>query len=550
VSRKSGHLFCEKDTLKDMRSDKGDENGLGGFEMGSDIDQLRLDRRRVMQATAAAAGALLLPATSFAEDTPRKGGTLRIAMPYNPGSVDPMTGRNLTDFNVLYGVFDALVDFEPLTLELKPGLAKSWKFEDLKTLVLELQEGVTFHDGSPFNADAVKFNLDRYKNDPRSNVKSDLSSVESVEINAPNRVIIRLNKPNVGLPVILTNRVGLMVSPKAIQEKGPNVDRNPVGTGPFKFVSWQDNDSFVLTRNDNYWKPGLPYLDGLNMRIISELNTVARTVTAGECDVALNLQPQQKIVADRASGVVTKVFPSLVPYLAFINYGRPPLDNLQVRQALNYAINRDEINKVAALGLGQPSDTILSKAHWACDPATVNYYTYDPAKAKKLLADAGHPDGIEIETIGWADQTAMQRQEIIISQLAKVGIRLKLTPLSPQQAVQAFMIDKKGAMFISPSSPFADPSQFYENLFGKDALRNAGRVELPGFRELLDATMDTPDQNTRKAAFAKLQRFTVENALSLVQFIAPAIGVMSAKVQNYKDGLPATPKFTEVWLSA
>jgi ABC-type transport system substrate-binding protein len=550
VSRKSGHLFCEKDTLKDMRSDKGDENGLGGFEMGSDIDQLRLDRRRVMQATAAAAGALLLPATSFAEDTPRKGGTLRIAMPYNPGSVDPMTGRNLTDFNVLYGVFDALVDFEPLTLELKPGLAKSWKFEDLKTLVLELQEGVTFHDGSPFNADAVKFNLDRYKNDPRSNVKSDLSSVESVEINAPNRVIIRLNKPNVGLPVILTNRVGLMVSPKAIQEKGPNVDRNPVGTGPFKFVSWQDNDSFVLTRNDNYWKPGLPYLDGLNMRIISELNTVARTVTAGECDVALNLQPQQKVVADRASGVVTKVFPSLVPYLAFINYGRPPLDNLQVRQALNYAINRDEINKVAALGLGQPSDTILSKAHWACDPATVNYYTYEPAKAKKLLADAGHPDGIEIETIGWADQTAMQRQEIIISQLAKVGIRVKLTPLSPQQAVQAFMIDKKGAMFISPSSPFADPSQFYENLFGKDALRNAGRVELPGFRELLDATMDTADQNARKAAFAKLQRFTVENALSLVQFIAPAIGVMSAKVQNYKDGLPATPKFTEVWLSA
>jgi peptide/nickel transport system substrate-binding protein/glutathione transport system substrate-binding protein len=247
---------------------------------------------------------------------------------------------------------------------------------------------------------------------------------------------------------------------------------------------------------------------------------------------------------------VTKVFPSLVPYLAFINYGRPPLDNLQVRQALNYAINRDEINKVAALGLGQPSSTILSKAHWACDPATVNYYTYDVAKAKKLLADAGHPDGIEIETIGWADQTAMQRQEIIISQLAKAGIRVKLTPLSPQQAVQAFMIDKKGAMFISPSSPFADPSQFYENLFGKDALRNAGRVELPGFRELLDATMDKPDQAARKAAFAKLQQFTVENALSLVQYIAPAIGVMSSKVQNYKDGLPATPKFTEVWLSA
>src|SRR5215471_580179 len=290
--------------------------------MSNEIDQLRLDRRRVMQATAAAAGALLLPGTGFAEDTPRKGGTLRIAMPYNPGSVDPMTGRNLTDFNVLYGVFDALVDFEPLTLELKPGLAKTWKFTDLKTLVLELVEGVKFHDGTPFNAEAVKFNLERYKNDPRSNVKSDLGTVDKVEVTGPNQVTIRLNKPNVGLPTILTNRVGLMVSPTSIQEKGPNVDRNPVGTGPFKFVSWQDNDSFVLTRNEKYWRPGLPYLDGLNMRIISELNTVARTVTAGETDVALNLGPQQKVVADRASNVVTKTFPSLVPFGAFLNYSR------------------------------------------------------------------------------------------------------------------------------------------------------------------------------------------------------------------------------------
>ncbi len=139
----------------------------------------------------------------------------------------------------------------------------------------------------------------------------------------------------------------------------------------------------------------------------------------------------------------------------FINYGRPPLDNVQVRQALNYAINRDEINKVAALGLGQPSSAILSKAHWACDPATVNYYTYDPSTRRRSCSPTpAIRTGSRSKSIGWPDQTAMQRQEIIISQLAKVGIRVKLTPLSPQQAVQAFMIDKKGAMFITPSSPF------------------------------------------------------------------------------------------------
>src|SRR5579864_256785 len=141
-----------------------------------------LDRRELLKAAAGTAGVLALPAAASAQATPRKGGTLRLAIPYNPAALDPMTGRNLPDFDTLYAIFDALIDYVPQTLELKPGLAKSWSFSDPKTLVLELVDGVTFHDGSPFNADAVKFNLDRYKNDQRSNVKADLGSMDSVEV--------------------------------------------------------------------------------------------------------------------------------------------------------------------------------------------------------------------------------------------------------------------------------------------------------------------------------------------------------------------------------
>ena len=165
----------------------------------------------------------------------------------------------------------------------------------------------------------------------------------------------------------------------------------------------------------------------------------------------------------------------------------------------------------------KPSDTILPKAHWACDPTTVNYYTYDPDKAKKLLADAGHPDGIEIETIGWADQTAMQRQEMIISQLAKAGIRVKLTPMSPQQAMQAFMIDKKGAMFISADLA---PSPIRASSMRTCSART--HCAMPGASSFpVSVSCWTPPwirrtRTPRKAAFAKLQRFTVENALSLV----------------------------------
>ena len=515
------------------------------------FDSTMLDRREVMKGGTAAVSAMMLPAAALAQGTPRKGGTLKLGMPYNPAAVDPMTGRNLPDLNVLYAVFDALIDFEPKTLELKPGLAKSWKFTDPKTLVLDLVEGVKFHDGTEFDAEAVKFNIERYKNDQRSNVKADLSSVDSVEANGKNQVTFKLNKPNAGLPNILTNRVGLIVSPKSIKDAaGGNVDRAPVGTGPFKFVSWQDNDSFKLVRNENYWKQGLPYLDGIDIKIINELNTIVRAVVAGEVDIGVNLQAPQKAVADRSPSIVSVAAPSLVLYGAFLNYGKPPLDNVKVRQALNYAINRDEINKIVAVGLGQPSSAILPKEHWACDPATQNFYPHDPAKAKALLAEAGFPNGVEIETFGWADQLAMQRQEVIISQLAKVGIRIKLTPLAPQQAVQAYMIEKKGSMFISPSSAYPDPSQLYEALFGKTALRNPSGVELPGFRELLDATMEAQDQAARKAAFVKLQRFVSEQALQMVQFISPAVHVANKKVMNYQDSLLSVPKFTEVWLAA
>ena len=519
--------------------------------MTRDIDQVMLGRRDVMRGTVAAAGALLLPGGAMAQGTPRKGGILRVAMPYNPGSVDPMTGRNLTDFNVLYGVFDALVDFEPLTLELKPGLAKTWKFTDLKTLVLELVEGVKFHDGTPFNAEAVKFNLERYKNDPRSNVKSDLGTVDKVEVTGPNQVTIRLSKPNVGLPTILTNRVGLMVSPTSIQEKGPNVDRNPVGTGPFKFVSWQDNDRIVLTRNDSYWRSGLPYLDGLVLRIIGEQPTGLRSVVAGENDMAINIDVHLKTVADRAGNLVARLVPSMFFWGAYINFAKPPLDNLKIRQALSWGIDRDAMNKAIALGLNTPGNGVIPKEHWACDLASFNYYGYDPAKARQLLAEAGYPDGIDVPMLGWSDQTAMQRQEVAMAQLAKAGIRVQLTPASPQDSsIQFFGPQKKGSARMSGMGGYADPSQQYDNLLSKSAYYNAGSIELPGYRELIDATQATDDLNERKAAFAKLQRFVIENALVLTFLFQTNLLVTQKTVQGVTVDLTNKPRFHSAWLAA
>jgi ABC-type transport system substrate-binding protein len=510
-----------------------------------------VNRRTMLATGAAAGGALILPrALRAATAIPRRGGTLHVAMPYNPAALDPATGRNTPDFNTLYALYDALIDFDPDTLDLKPALAKSWHFVDSKTLIVELVDGVEFHDGTPFDAEAVRFNLDRYRTSPRSNAKSDLNSVAGVEVTGKNQVALHLIKPNSGLPTILTNRVGLMVSPTSIRQHGPNADRMPIGTGPFKFAGWQDNYRISVTRNPNYWRAGLPYLDGIEFYIINELNTAARTVIAGETQLALDMTVQQKLAADRMPDVATTASTSLIFFGAHLNYAQTPFNDQRIRQAVNYGVDRDELNKVLVAGLGEPSSHILPKSFWATDPSTTNFYHYDPERAKKLVAGAGFGSGIEITCWGWPDQASMQRQELIESQLAKAGIRLKLTPRNPVQVASEFYLNKHGAMYIAPSGGYPDPSQFYDALYGKNALLNAASIELPGYRELIDATMATSRRDERKTAFAKLQRFCIEEALELPQFIAPAVSIASPKVKNFTAGILNCPKFTQVWLEA
>ena len=511
-----------------------------------------IDRRGLLAAGSAmllAGGRAAQAQTAPAAATPRRGGVLRWSMANNPGSLDPMTGRTAAEFCFLYALYDALLDIDPHTLEPKPGLARAWRFTDPRTLVLDLVENAVFHDGTPFNAEAVRINLERSRTDKRSNVRADIATVASVEATGPYQVALHLSRPNAALPAILTDRVGLMVSPKAISEQG-NLDRHPVGTGPWKLVSWNDNERAVMTRNDAYWRPGLPYLDGLNIAIITEPTTGLRSVIAGENDLAINLGPQQKIIAERAK-LQVELSRTVGMAGVYLNIGRPPFDDIRIRQALNYAVDREELNKVVALGLNEPGCAILPRESWACDPATFDYYKHDPGRARQLLADAGHADGIDIPMLGWSDQLSMQRQEVIISQLAQAGIRIRLTPMSAAESSALFFgPEKRGAGRMALIAGRPDPSQEYDNLFSGTAYFNAGGVELPGFRDLLDATMNTTDRDERRAAFARLQRFTVEIALGLPLMFTTAVSAYTSHVKNFTFGAMDKPKVTEVWLDA
>jgi len=510
-----------------------------------------VQRRQALATLGSLAAAPLLPWMRPAHAAARRGGILKVSAPFNPSTLDPVTGGLGSDHMVLYPIFDTLVDFEPATLAPKPGLATAWEFPDPKTLVLTLRQGVLFHDGTPLDAAAVKANLDRARSDERSSVRGDLQSLESVEVRGPLQVALKLSRPDTALPLILADRAGMMSSPKAVQELGRQYDRNPVGTGPFRFERWADNDVVVLVRNETYWGENLPYLDGITFRIITDLNTGLRAVIAGETNFAYRLNPQQKLVADRmGKKVVVSSTPTIADYHLLFNYGRAPLNDRRVRQAINHALDRDGFNKAALLGLGVPAQTMLPPGYWAHDEALDGFYAHDPDKARKLLAEAGHPDGIDIQFFGYSDQASQQRHEIIIEQLRQSGIRAHMTVGSSADMYQRFMVRGEGDMLLALWTGRPDPSQPFLLVYGEKGFNNAGKVPPPP--EMVQAQAESQSatsQEGRAQAFAKLERAALEHALSAELAFVPGIEVFTPNVRNYTPNLLGKPKFNEIYLA-
>ena len=255
---------------------------------------------------------------AWSQETPKHGGVLRVSAFANPSSLDPATGGAGSDHNFLYPIYDTLMEWEFETLKPKPGLVESWTFKDPTTLILNIRSGITFHDGTPLDAEAVRFNLDRNKNSPKSNVKTDIASIATVEATGPMQVTVKLNTPNLAIPSILSDRAGMMVSPTALKASTDGtVNRAPVGTGAYKFVSWADGESVVTRRNEGYWKPNRPLLDGIKFAIIPELTTGARSVIAGENDLIYQLPARQKPVMERSPQIKIVTGPTVYVFESF-----------------------------------------------------------------------------------------------------------------------------------------------------------------------------------------------------------------------------------------
>jgi peptide/nickel transport system substrate-binding protein len=321
-------------------------------------------RRDAMALISGAVAGVALGGNARAQGAPKRGGILRISAPTNPSSLDPATGGAGSDHAFLFTMYDTLIEWDFETLKPKPGLAESWNFTDPATLVLNIRPGVTFHDGTPLDAEAVKFNLERNKSDPKSNIKADLATMASVELAGSMQLTLKLNTPDAALPGILSDRAGMMVSPSALKASGAgNVARMPVGAGAYAFVSWADGERIVIKRNEKYWKENRPYPDGIEFAIISELTTGVRSVTAGQNDLIYQLPPRQKAIVERSNSLKVVNGPTLYVFQIFLNWAKPPFDDIRVRKAFNLAIDRESFVKAALAGLAEPAYMNLPKSH-------------------------------------------------------------------------------------------------------------------------------------------------------------------------------------------
>lgn len=505
-----------------------------------------LPRRQALAWLGALAGASMsVPA--WAQAAVKRGGTLRIASSSNPSSLDPATGGSGYDHGYLWTLYDTLVDWDYDTLRTRPGMAE-YRFSDPKTLVLTLKPGITFHDGTPCDAAAVKFNLDRNRQDQRSNIKAELTAVESVDVTGPLQVTLKLKTPDVTIPAVLSDRAGMMVSPKAVQAQGKDFDRNPVGAGPWKFVSWADNQKMAVTRNDKYWRPGLPHMDGIEFSIITDQATALRSVTAGQNDFTYGLSARYKPLIERAKELTLITAPTLFVYQLYLNWSRGPLANAKIRQAMNLAIDRKAFIAAGMGGLGEVAGMQLPSAHWAYDKEVAGMYPHDPERARKLVAEAGLGSSVEITFAGWNDQDSLRRNEIVMEQLGKVGIRCKLTTGTvPEVSGQFFGNEKKFDAMLSAWTGRPDPSMTYALMYSKDAYYNGGRADTtPEIDALLLASREKSSTEDRRAVFSKLQRLIMEGAYSVPLAFQFEVAAQGPKIKGFKPNLLGKPKFIDI----
>jgi ABC-type transport system substrate-binding protein len=483
-------------------------------------------------------------AAAAAGAQPKTGGTLRVGYATDPTFLDPHLSTSGADHAFMYPIYDPLVGYDQKgNLDPSLSLAQKWEQPDATTIALTLRTGVKFHDGTDFNAAAVKFNLDRIL-DPatKATPRSDLATIDSVETPDSGRVVLHLKTPSAPVLTNFGDRGGMILSPTALQKLGKDAyGHAPVGTGAFTLKQWTTDASLTYDRNPNYWRKDaagrqLPYLQSIQLKSIPDGTVRLASFEQGDIDVSdAPVSEVKRLEADKRYQYTQFVGSSTG--MVYINHTFPPFDNLMFRRAFSAALDRQNYIQNFLLGQEPIATGILTPVSWAYDP-TIQNYTYDTAKVKAFLQQSGLPQSQWRVKLQPFTAPISQGEEFWEQSLKTNGISVDwATPEVngwAKHVLKGLGGDGSTGGYFSAFSLRVDPDGIVGQFYTQNGAYNAGQAPCPDTENLVDQARQSYDQNERKKLYSQLQAQGEENLYSAILLnYSIALAFSSAKVGNF-----------------
>ncbi len=498
---------------------------------------------------------------------PREGGTIIVGLQAEPTTLDSQQISDYNSHRAAYGIYDTLLHFKDESTEVEPGLAEAWDIsDDGLVYTLHLRQGIKFHDGTDFNAEAVKFNLERQidPNHPYHDTgefpyaEFTWGMVDSVEVVDDSTVNITLKEIFAPFLNHLAMHPAAMVSPAAVEKYGADFSSHPVGTGPFKFVSWSPGVEVVLEKNPDYWR-GAPHIDKVIFRPIIEDQSRLTELEAGGVNFIVNVPPDDlaRLKGDSRFTVVEQ--PGMHTWWVAFNQSKAPFNDTRVRQAMNYAVNKKAIVDNLLKGTGTLAINPLPPVVWSYTD-DIQRYDYNPEKAKELLAEAGYPDGFSCSF--WVPESGSGMQQpvamgtAIQADLKAVGIDCQIQTFEWGTYLDKVIVPPDKAEFdlfeMSWIGDNGDPdNHLYILLSGEQwppAGYNMGFYKNDQVDAILQEARTTLDRAKRTELYQQAQKLIAEDPPWIIIDHETQIVVMDQKIKNFKLHPTGPFRFENVWI--
>ncbi len=467
-------------------------------------------------------------------------GRVVVALATDTSTMDPHMHTERMGIIMNQHIFDTLLARDTKTYQPIAHLAESVKSVNPTTWELKLRRGVKFHNGEPFTAESVKFSFDRVLNpEQKSPIRGNFTWAKSVDVVDDHTVRITTHKPYPLIHEILTFGNFAMVPPRYVKEKGDAYfAKNPVGTGPYRFVEWRKGERLTVEANEQYWK-GAPAIKTIVFRIIPETATQIAELLSGGVDI-LRAVPPDQISAIGTSGVA-RVSATQILRVVFLQMdgdgraGKTPLSDVRVRRAINHAVNVDEIIQKVLGGLAVRTPAGTNPMAFGFDPA-IKPYAFDPDRARKLLTDAGFPNGFGITLNTYAGSVVNVEQvgQAVMGYLSRVGIKVRPRHFAD---VGQYLATFRG----SKLDGITMHSWGYNSVFDSDAIYyihfHAGEPYAYNTSQEMDQWLEearaTVDSKKRQELYSRFERFIVDQAYWVPMYAQFTIEAVSNKL-NYE----------------